>query len=279
MDVSFELLGDRMPASPVVLSVPHAGRDYPRPLLAALRLPVAALTVLEDRHIDAVALSARRHETALIQRRARAWIDLNRAESERDPKVEDGVSAQTGRAPSAKLRSGLGLVPRRAGAAGDLWRHRFTAADVADRIARDYRPFHDALATALAAARARFGIAVLIDLHSMPALREPARIVLGDRHGRSAAARFVRRLHGEAASAGIATALNTPYAGGHIVQRHAAPERGIHAIQVEIDRTLYLDSRLDEPGPGLLRTAALVQRMLAAIEDEAIGHGHAVAAE
>ena len=277
MDASFEQVGAQgdtaagsAPASPVVLSVPHAGRDYPPALLAALRLPAATLVVLEDRHIDAVARAARTHEAMLVQHRARAWIDLNRSEYERDPKVDDGVRPHSQPAPSAKVRSGLGLVPRRAGAAGDLWRRRFGAAEVAARIAEDYRPYHDALAAMLVAARARFGIAVLIDLHSMPPIGQQAQIVLGDRFGQSCASRFMARLETVAVADGVRTAINTPYAGGHILERHAAPASGIHAVQIEFDRTLYLDRALDRPGPGLDRTIALLRRMLAAVADEAL---------
>ncbi|MBB4153710.1 N-formylglutamate amidohydrolase [Sphingomonas jinjuensis] len=271
MDGSFDLLGEPTPESPVVVSVPHAGRDYPLALRAALRVPEKALVVLEDRFVDAVALVAHRRETMLVQRRARAWIDLNRAEDERDPQVDEGARSTGQPIRSAKIRSGLGLVPRRAGAAGDLWRRRFAAVDVEARIASDHRPYHRAVDRALAAARARFGVAVLLDIHSMPPLATGVRIVVGDRFGRSAATRFVARVEGVAGTAGLRTALNTPYAGGHILDRHGAPARDIHAIQLEIDRTLYLDAALDQPGAGLPATAALVRAIIDSLADEALG--------
>lgn len=292
MDVSFERIGelasDGAPLSPVVVSVPHAGRDYPIALRAALRVPAAALVVLEDRYIDLVADDARTTQAMLVQRRARAWIDLNRSEAERDPKVDEGARPQSQAAASTKLRSGLGLVPRRAGAAGDLWRRRFSDTEVRERIARDHRPYHDTLDSLLRAARAKFGIAVLLDVHSMPPVAGDAHIVLGDRFGTSSAGRFVTRLEGEAAALGVRTALNTPYAGGHILERHAAPGQNIHAIQIEVDRATYLDRLLDQPGPGMTQTATLLRRMFAAIEDEALstaggtgagGSGIALAAE
>ncbi|RIA43745.1 N-formylglutamate amidohydrolase [Hephaestia caeni] len=278
----FDRHGPAEPTSPVVLSVPHAGRDYPLALRAALRVPIAQLTVLEDRAVDRVALAARVGETVFVQRRARAWIDLNRAEHERDPRVDDGAAA--GRQPfqSAKLRSGLGLVPRRAARSGDLWCRRFTADEIVARIRLDHRPYHAALARTLAAARARFGIAVLLDLHSMPPLGTAAdtvRIVFGDRFGKSAGGRFVARLEGEADAAGLRYALNSPYAGGHILERHAAPRAGIHAVQVELCRALYLDAALDRPGKGLARTAAVLRRMIDALADEALAQPGALAAE
>ena len=267
-----------MPASPVVISVPHAGRTYPPPLRAALRLPRSALLALEDRHADAVAEGARTGETMFVQQLGRAWIDLNRREDERDPGVDEGAASAPAVA-SAKLRSGLGLVPRRAGA-GDLWRRRFTDAEIGARIEADYRPYHAALTAALAATRARFGVAVLLDVHSMPPLgRAAARVVIGDRFGRSAAARFVSRIEAVAAAAGHETAINTPYAGSHILDCHARPDAGIHAVQLELDRSLYLDARFDRPGAGLIATAALLRRMLAALADEALAGTASMAAE
>ena len=280
--LSFDRYGADEPVSPVVLSVPHAGRDYPLALRAALRVPVAALLPLEDRHVDSLACAAHGQETMLVQRVARAWIDLNRSEQERDPGIDDGANRQAMPQQSARMRGGLGLVPRRVSGAGEIWRRRLDGEEVTARIARDHRPYHAALAQALARARARFGTAVLLDLHSMPSLsasQGTAGIVFGDRFGRSAAARFVHRLEGEALAAGIGTALNAPYAGGHILDAQARPAAGIHAIQIEFDRALYLDAALDGPGDGLAATAALLRRMVDAVADEALAQPAAIAAE
>ncbi len=254
----------------MILSVPHAGRDYPLPLRAALRVPVAALLPLEDRHADALALAAQRGETLIVAKRARAWIDLNRAEHERDARVDEGAEPLPESARSPKLRNGLGLVPRRAGGA-ELWRRRFADEEVRERIVRDHRPYHACLAAALAAARARFGVAVLLDLHSMPPLASgAARIVIGDRFGRSAAGRFVGRIEGAAHAARVRTAVNTPYAGGHVLDRHGDVARNVHALQIEIDRTLYLDRRREQPGPGFDATVALLRAIIDAVTDEAM---------
>ena len=280
--LSFDRYGPDEPESPVILSVPHAGRDYPLALRAALRVPVAALIPLEDRHIDAVAILARRNETMLVQRVARAWIDLNRSEQERDPGIDDGASRQAMPIQSARMRGGLGLVPRRVSGAGDIWRRRLDGDEVMARIEMDHRPYHAALAEALRRAHARFGIAVLLDLHSMPPLtpaQGKARIVLGDRFGRSAATRFVHRLESEIIAEGIPTALNAPYAGGHILDAQAKPAAGIHAIQIEFDRSLYLDPALDGPGDGLTAMATLLRRMIDAVADETLALPGAIAAE
>jgi len=269
---SFARHGPLEPITPVVLSVPHAGRDYPLALRSAIRVPLAALRVLEDRYADVLALDARGAETLLVAQRARAWIDLNRAEHERDPRLDDGAGA-VGQPQSAKLRSGLGLVPRRAGSSGDIWKHRLSDDEVQARISADHRPYHAALAAALASARARFGVAVLLDIHSMPPLgpadRSP-RLVLGDRFGKSAGARFLGRIEAVARAHGVATAANAPYSGGHILDRHGDPRGGIHAVQLEFDRALYLDSALDGPGPGLPAAARLLRAIVDAVADEAL---------
>lgn len=265
---AFTRLGPAEPEHPVVLSVPHAGRDYPLALRAAVRLPLASLMVLEDRLVDHVALAARRTETMLVASRPRAWIDLNRGEDERDPLLDEGAPA--GVPETHRLRSGLGLVPRRAGAAGDVWRRRLSAAEVERRIVEDHRPYHAELARLLAAARARFGVAVLLDVHSMPPLGatgRAAQLVLGDRFGRTADARLAARLEAVGTAAGLIVATNSPYAGGHVISRHAAPEAGIHALQVELDRRLYLDARLERAGPGLAGTARLLRRLIDAAAD------------
>jgi N-formylglutamate amidohydrolase len=276
----FERLGAIQPTSPVVLSVPHAGRDYPMALKTALRVPLAALLPLEDRLVDAVARAARTDQTTIVQNRARAWIDLNRSEDERDPLLDEGARSMPPAQQSAKLRSGLGLVPRRASGAGDLWARRFTDADVTARIANDHRPYHAALAAALNAAKATFGVAVLLDVHSMPPLGPGgARIVLGDRFGHAADARFVARVETECRARGFSTATNAPYAGGHILERHARPAAGIHAIQLELDRTLYLDRKLNGPGAGFTRVVDLVRSLLSVLADEALSAPLAAAAE
>lgn len=274
MTRSFRMIGDVAPESPVVLSVPHAGRDYAPSLCMALRAPLASLAALEDRHVDAIALGACGRETLLLQMAPRAWIDLNRAEHERDPLLDEGAGASS----SAKVRAGIGLVPRRTAGAGDLWRGRLSAAEVEARIVADHRPYHETLAAVLAAARARFGCAVLLDIHSMPPIAGGrARMVIGDRFGRAAGARFVQRVEAEVAESGLHHALNTPYAGGYILERHGRPHGGVHAIQLEIDRSLYLDRRLDAPGPGATATTRLVRAIIDALTDEALSTPGALA--
>lgn len=277
--LSYDVHGPTEPLSPVILSVPHAGRDYPLALQAALCVPVAALMPLEDRHIDALALAARGEETMLVQRRARAWIDLNRAENERDPHIDRAADRRALGQPSAKVRGGLGLIPRRLSGIGEIWARKLDGEDVMSRIVLDHRPYHAALSKALASARARFGVAVLLDVHSMPSIDDGPKIVLGDRLGRSSAMRFVDRLEAVAGAAGMECALNTPYAGGHILDCHGTPSRGVHAIQIEFDRALYLDDARDRPSAGLACAAGLLRQMIDAIVDETLAGPATIATE
>jgi N-formylglutamate amidohydrolase len=277
-------------AWPVLLSVPHAGRDYPAELVANLRVPAADLLRLEDRYADRLvqpAISA--GFACLIAHSPRAWIDLNRAEDDIDLGMFTPFEPPLIANPSAKTRGGLGLVPRRLQGCGELWRHPWSGDDVRSRIAQVHRLFHEAVARTLAAMRERFGIAILLDVHSMPPIPPRAlaardvstipQIVVGDRFGRSAAAIFSELLLSHIRRERLDGALNNPYPGDFILSRHGQPQRGVHALQLEVDRSLYLDSALRDPGQGLVATAQLVQDIASLLADEAMGSAFAQAAE
>lgn len=281
----FERLGPATPLCPVILAVPHAGRSYPPELIAAAAVPRQRLEALEDRFADElVADAVAAGATAFVARRARAWIDLNRDERELDPAMIESAIAPARTIGSARVRGGLGLIPRRIAGGDDILNRRLTTAEIDARIRRDHRPWHEALAEALAAARARFRIALLLDCHSMPPIsasegERPPRIVIGDRYGRSASARLVECAAAVAERAGLPHARNRPYAGGHTLDRHGKPGSGIHAIQIEIDRSLYLAPDLRSSGPGMARMRGFVAALVAALADEALPAPPALAAE
>lgn len=255
---SFVVSGPAIPVSPVILSVPHAGREYPDALLAMSRVPVENLETLEDRHVDAlVADAAEQGFTTIIARRARAWIDLNRHEREVDSDMIEPRPRDNGLIRSAKVIGGLGLIPRRLRDNGELWTGRITADALNHRIEADHAPYHRALRYTLRAARARFGIAVLLDVHSMPPLEE-AQIVIGDRFGQSAAGVFSAIVRETSCQGGFSTTSNVPYAGGHILTAHGLPRRNIHAIQIEIGRDLYLRDNLRDKRSDLGRIDRLI---------------------
>ena len=282
-DAPFIRTGPETPTSPVVLSVPHAGRSYPPSLLRASRLPLDKIETLEDRLVDrlvwrAVANGCR----AIIANSARAEIDLNRDEREIDPATIVPSPPAGSILPSARTKGGLGLIPSRIAGSGSIWLHRIGQDEVRRRVQEIHRPYHEALAQALEEARSRFGIAILLDCHSMPPRNMEAGdpgLVLGDRHGTSIAPELVAAAISAAREAGFTVGRNNPYAGGHITAAHGRPSQGIHALQLEIDRSLYLDATLREPGPGFDRTARLIASVAGALADRAVGGGQAIAAE
>ncbi|WP_299326751.1 N-formylglutamate amidohydrolase [Parasphingopyxis sp.] len=271
--------------SPVILSVPHAGRLYPGSLIEQSRIAQADLQTLEDRHVDSlVAPLADDGFTLVVGTAARAWIDLNRSEREIDPAMIRPRPARAATELTAKVRGGLGLVPRRLAGHGDIYRQPIAQSDLSERIARAHRPYHMLISDLLDAARRRFGIAVLLDCHSMPPLRPargtaPAQIVIGDRNGRSAAPSFAARAVDIARRAGLRTTINTPYAGGHILARHGKPERDIHGLQLEICRSLYLDPAHDGLGPEFERIADTVRAIARGLAEEALSPPQSLAAE
>ena len=281
-DPPFVWLGAGQPSLPVLLSVPHAGRVYPAELRAAVRVPLARLEALEDRCADAlVGPAVAAGASAIVATRARAWIDLNRAETDVDGDMIEPRSIPPAQGNSVKVLGGLGLIPRRIAGSGEIWSGRIAAQQLARRIMEDHRPYHAAIAAALAEIRARFGVAVLIDCHSMPSLagQAPARIVIGDRHGRSAARDIVEAALAAAGTTGLRCTRNAPYAGGYTLDRHGRPGEGIHALQVEFDRALYLDAARREASEGRAATAELLAGIVQAVAAEAGAPPAAIAAE
>lgn len=254
----FERLGPATAETPLVCAVPHGGRIYPPALFSAAAVPHAILEQLEDRYADLLIAKAVQHgAVAIVARVARAWIDLNRGEEDLDPALRD--PPHSGPPQTARARSGLGLLPRRVGRR-DLWREPPTAESAAARIATIHRPYHAAVAQALDEACRRFGHAVLIDCHSMPTLSglRPARIVIGDAHGKSAGKGVAAEVAREARLHGYIAAINAPYAGAHSLARHGRPADNIHALQIEVDRALYLDRDMRAPSDGLRKAQSLV---------------------
>ena len=252
---------------PVMLAVPHAGRSYPEALIASMRNPAFAALRLEDRYVDRLGevVAAATGATLLVACAPRAMIDLNRAVDDVDwGMFGDGPADDVGSyTPGRRARSGLGLIPRRLPGIGELWTRRLDSVDLATRIAHIHEPYHRQLGHSLGAVRARWGAALLIDLHSMPPLRRPGGppgpdFVVGDRFGASCTGALVASAFAHFAAHGHSAAHNRPYAGGYVLERHAAPALGIHAMQIEIDRSRYLDSRLAEPGEGFAATVAVL---------------------
>ena len=274
---AFSLLAPRPSALPLLIAVPHAGRAYPGSLLERMRHPRFATLKLEDRYVDLLAEHVA-HETGaalLVAHAPRAMIDLNRASDDVDWEMfargrPDQVGSYT---PGMRVRSGLGLIPRRLPGLGELWKRRHEHEDLAARIGSIHEPYHACLSATLAGLRDRWGAALLLDLHSMPPLGfrggQPAPdFVLGDRFGASCSGALVGSCFGYFAEMRRGAAHNRPYAGGYVLERHAQPAAGIHALQVEIDRSLYLDAALTEPGAGFAAMASLLTGLVRRMASE-----------
>ncbi len=275
---AFELFQRKPSPLPILLAVPHAGRVYPADLTSRMRFPEESCIRLEDRFADLVAREvARETGTALLVAHApRAMIDLNRSPDDMDWEM---VAGDPPRGPARfaagrRARTGLGLVPRRLPGMGELWKHRMRADELNSRIELIHKPYHSMLAQTLESLRDRWGAALLVDMHSMPPLgsktgRDPSPdFVIGDRYGSSCAASLSLAAFDHFDSAGRRAAHNRPYAGGYVLDRHALPARGLHAMQIEICRTAYLEQSLREPGEGLAEVAKVLAGMVRRMAEE-----------
>lgn len=263
---------------PVLLSVPHSGRDYPDWLVAMASAGKASLVSLEDPLVDRLVWRAvQKGCGAVIARTPRAAIDCNRAEDEVDPSVVDGAR----RGPmTARARGGLGIVPARTQQYGYLWRSAISPEQLQHRIDEAHRPYHRAIEDQLSLLMERFGCALLLDCHSMPPPPEgvPA-VVIGDCRGRTADYALSLRALEVARRCGFTAGLNDPFAGGHVIEHHARPARGVHALQIELDRRCYLDEPLRNPGTGFDRAAMLFEALVVELGDALLGRQFATAAE
>jgi N-formylglutamate amidohydrolase len=253
---------------PVLISVPHAGRAYPSGLHRQMRSPDYSALRLEDRHVDSLAREVARQTGAvlLVAEAPRAMLDLNRAVDDIDWEMIVGGAPKGHRASltNRRSRSGLGLVPRRLPGLGEIWNRRITPEELTARIEGIHRPYHGEIARVLETIRDRWGAALLLDLHSMPPLsrrfpaEQAAEFVIGDRFGASCDPVLAARGLEYFAQSNRPVAHNRPYAGGYVLDRHAQPQRGMHAIQVEVCRATYLDARLADPSARLPAVAKLL---------------------
>lgn len=269
-------------AIPVLIAAPHAGRAYPLILLERLRNPGFAPLRLEDRYVDRIADRVARATGAalLVAQAPRAMIDLNRAPDDVDWDMF-GMRAgdrASGAATGKRARSGLGLIPRRLPGIGELWKRRHSEGDLTERIAKIHEPYHARLSAVLNDLRARWGSALLIDLHSMPPLKlagdqHGPEFVIGDRFGASCDGALISAAFAHFGQQHRSAAHNRPYAGGYVLDRHADPARGIHAFQLEIDRSSYLDQRLAELGPGFAAMVDLLSALVLRLAADVAGLG------
>jgi len=235
---------------PFVFASPHSGRLYPPSFIARSRLGAMALRRSEDALVDELVTAAVLELGApmIAARFPRAYLDANRAASELDPAMFVGELATAPGLPSARVQAGLGVIPRIVRDGADIYRERLTADEADERLTRLYRPYHSALLALVEQTRAAFGTAVVIDCHSMPSAAAVPEVVLGDRYGISAAPLLTQRAQEAFELRAFTVARNVPYAGGFTTQLYGRPAHGVHALQIEVSRGLYLDEERILPG-------------------------------
>jgi len=227
---------------PFVFASPHSGRSYPPSLLERTRLDATTLRRSEDAFVDELFAGATGLGAPLLAAQfPRAFLDVNRASAELDAGMFDAPLRVPVDAPTPRVVAGLGVIPRIVRDGAEIYRGKLKSGEADVRLSQFYRPYHQALTDLLEETCARFGVAVLIDCHSMPSALSVPDIVLGDRYGASAAGALTARAETALSREGFSVARNTPYAGGHTTVAYGRVADGVHALQIEINRSLYLD--------------------------------------
>ena len=241
-DHPFTITCPERQTQPFVFASPHSGRHYPASFVARSRLAPLALRRSEDAFVDEIFSSVVGLGAPLIAARfPRAFLDANRAPSEFDNTMFAGTLPFEVDSQSPRVTAGLGVIPRVVRDGAEIYREKLSTGEAETRIARLYRPYHDALAKLIADTREQFGFAILIDCHSMPSAAAVPDVIVGDRYGVSAAPLLTRLAEHAFETRGFSVARNTPYAGGHTTHLHGRRGGPVQALQIEISRALYLD--------------------------------------
>ncbi|WP_306151741.1 N-formylglutamate amidohydrolase [Roseovarius sp. MMSF_3281] len=267
---AFHLTHPERRTTSVVFASPHSGRDYPWSFLRKTALDQHQVRSSEDAFVDDLFEAAPRFGAPLLKAGApRAYVDLNRSADELDPALIEGVGKLRH---NPRVASGLGVIPRVVANGRAIYTGKLQRAEAERRIDTYWRPYHEALAGQLDQAQTIFGQSVLLDCHSMPheamdsVVRMGARrpeVVLGDRFGASASDEVVSRIEAAFQAAGLIVVRNTPFAGAYITQRYGRPSRGRHAVQIEIDRALYMNEQLIRPNGNFEGFKRLLEGVIA----------------
>ncbi|MBB3658173.1 N-formylglutamate deformylase [Rhizobium sp. BK650] len=255
----YELFEVHEPVSqtiPFVYNSPHSGRIYPPEFIAQSRLEGIAIRRSEDHYVDelfgaAVDIGA----PLLLANFPRAYLDVNREPYELDPRMFDGLLPPYANINSLRVAGGLGTIPRIVAENMEIYERRLPVQEGLERVESVYKPYHFALRRLIARTHVQFGFGVLIDCHSMPGNVRVAGsntrpdFIIGDRYGTSASAELSRTAIGILEEMGFAAIRNKPYAGGFITEHYGRPSRGLHALQIEVNRSIYVDEATLEKRP------------------------------
>jgi N-formylglutamate amidohydrolase len=259
----FEIVEPTAWRAPIIFNSPHSGSVYPGDFLAASRIDLPTLRRSEDSFMDELIghLSARGFPTIRVNF-PRSYVDVNREPYELDPRMFSGRLPSFANTRSMRVAGGLGTIPRVVGDGQEIYRDRIAVDDALARIETLYKPYHRALRRLINKVHQMFGTVVVVDCHSMPSVGvsrdEPRRpdMVIGDRYGTSCAPLLPDRVEETLSGLGYSVGRNKPYAGGFITEHYGNPASGLHAVQLELNRAVYMDERRRERGPRFGQVAA-----------------------
>lgn len=254
---------------PLILSSPHSGANYPAEFIAASRLDAVSLRRSEDSFVDELFAAAPRLGAPLLSARfPRAYLDVNREAYELDPAMFSDALPEFVNAGSPRVRMGLGTIARIVASGEEIYSKKLCFAEARRRIEGLYRPYHQVLRGLVEETEGQFGGYLLIDCHSMPSAAGSAcaadgvDIVLGDCHGAACAPAIIEAARHFFARRGFSVAINAPYAGGFTTDHYGDPKLRRHALQIEINRALYMDERNYRRKPRFERLAAEMAELI-----------------
>ena len=259
----FEILEPAAWRAPIIFNSPHSGSAYPEAFLRVSRIDLPALRRSEDSFMDELIGGLSNRGFAVVRVHfPRSYVDVNREPYELDPRMFAGRLPSFANTRSMRVAGGLGTIPRVVGDGQEIYRERLAVDDALSRIETLYKPYHRALRRLINRVHQSFGTAVLVDCHSMPSIGvsrdEPRRpdVVIGDRYGTSCAPLLPDRVEETMGRLGYSVGRNKPYAGGFITEHYGNPASGLHAIQLELNRAIYMDERRREKGPRFAQVVA-----------------------
>jgi N-formylglutamate amidohydrolase len=259
----FEIMEPAAWRAPIIFNSPHSGSVYPNEFLNASRIDLTTLRRSEDSFMDELigGLSRRGFPVVLVNF-PRSYVDVNREPYELDPRMFSGRLPSFANTRSMRVAGGLGTIPRVVGDGQEIYRERLSVDDALARIEALYKPYHRALRRLINKAHQAFGTVVLVDCHSMPSIGvsrdEPRRpdVVIGDRYGTSCAPLLPDMVEQTMSALGYSVGRNKPYAGGFITEHYGNPASGLHTIQLELNRAIYMDERRRERGARFAQVVA-----------------------
>ena len=264
---------------PLVFASPHSGAAYPDSFVDQARLDPLTLRRSEDAFVDEIFAAAPDHGAPMLKAHfPRAYVDPNREPYELDPRMFADVLPQYVNTASPRVAAGLGTIARVVTSGDDIYRDKLTFTEAKRRIDTCYIPYHETLSGLVEETRRRFGACLLIDCHSMPSVggpmdRDPGlkrvNMVLGDGHGSTCAETVVDLAEATLAGFGYVVTRNNPYAGGYTTRHYGRPETGVHTLQIEINRALYMDETAVARGNGLTPLTANMGRLIEVLADAA----------